>query len=164
MPIIDDKVAESAEKQDAQLFGQNITRGDKHRKDWQVHHALIRDAVLLLMKMTGKFPTYKQISLQSGLSENTVKKHMKELKLDQQLGHHIKISAVLADEIMYTVIKSARSGNMRAVELYLQLVFGWSRNQRVELEPTKELRTPEDIERLSNDALRRIRASSPVGA
>lgn len=94
----------------------------KKHSTWDVNHVLIQDAFVLLFSKLSRQPTQKQISKESGLSQTTVQKHFKELKLES-ITPFLKIRG---DKILNKMAAEGEDGNVAAAKLFLQVVFGWS--------------------------------------
>jgi len=129
---------------------------DKHRSDWQANHLLIENAIMMLMHKLGRPASNLEIAKATGLSERAVRYHIENIDMPTLFSQVRLQYAPLADEIMMSVVKSARRGTGRAQELYFELVFGWKRGQTIEIE--KPRRTEEEVRKLSESALIRYRS------
>ncbi len=129
------------------------TPDEKRRADWRANHLLIERSIMYLMHKNGRPATNIEIAERTGLSERAVRYHLENVDLDQLFSHVIKSYAPLADEIMMSVVKSARNGTNRAQQLYFEIVFGWKPGQRIEIE--KPHFSDDDLERMTLDIFRR---------
>ena len=66
-------------------------------------------------------PTLAEISDDTGLSRQTVSKHLKDLKLPAYLDKYKE----LTDDVMECLLNSCKAGNVHAMKLYFQLVWKW---------------------------------------
>jgi DNA-binding transcriptional MocR family regulator len=99
------------------------TRGT--RKDKQVNYELIRKAFLKIIQGKKKAPTIDEVCDATGLSVNTVKKHLKELQFDAPDNPF----RILTPEVITAIYETATSGDKGAVQaqkLWMQLIEGWS--------------------------------------
>lgn len=87
---------------------------------WDFNHASIIYAIDKLTRDTGRFPGRVTISEKTGLSRNTVNKHLKEYFGSQQ--HHEKQEEfiVLRESLLAKVYKYAIGGDMKAAKIFIQ--------------------------------------------
>lgn len=111
------------------------------RKDKEANHRVIRDAFLDILKDKVKAPTIKELEAATGLSHNTIKAHLKELKFEPEQSPW----RMLSPEILEAIYKSAISlnpGSQADRKLWMQLVEGWSEKTSTDVtsggEPIKQ--------------------------
>jgi hypothetical protein len=73
------------------------------------------------VKKHKSMPSLAEISDDTGLSRQTVSKHLKDLKLPAYLDKYKE----LTDEVMECLLNSCKAGNVHAMKLYFQLVWKW---------------------------------------
>ena len=97
---------------------------------WQLNHSIIRDSYVKLIQELKRKPTIKEVSEDSRLSPTTIDKHIKTLKFDP-LKHPLR---VLTDDVIISIISSAKNGSSASQKLWMQLCEGWSERTIVEHE------------------------------
>ena len=94
--------------------GRNIT--------WQVNQALIQDAYLKLIIDLKRCPTRLEIEKETGLSDTTIDKHIKEFQFEPT-NESLRL---LTPDVIASIYKSARKGNAASQKLWLILFEGFS--------------------------------------
>lgn len=97
-------------------------------------------------------PSLAEISDDTGLSRQTVSKHLKDLKLPAYLDKYKE----LTDEVMECLLNSCKAGNVHAMKLYFQLVWKWK--------PPK-VNDPDDIsniDRITTVMISKAEAKTPI--
>ena len=102
--------------------GTNIT--------WDLNHSIIRNSYVKLIQELKRKPTYDEVVTDSGLSRNTIQKHISTLKFDP-LKHPLRI---LTDDVIISIISSAKNGSAGSQKLWMQLCEGWSEKTIIEHE------------------------------
>jgi hypothetical protein len=101
-------------------------KGEKRdrRADWEANHKLIRGVVLAFIQQLGRKPTHAEIVEKTQLHRRTVEGHMRRLRFEPQ-EHVLR---VLTDDVILALANRARAtGEPKAVELWMQIMEGWSR-------------------------------------
>jgi len=99
----------------------------KIRKDWTEHHAIIRDAYILLIKKHQRCPTLQELSDDTKYTILTIRKHLAELKFDAMKTD----LRVLTPDVLLAIAQSARKGNPSSQKLWLQVVEGFSEQSNI---------------------------------
>lgn len=89
---------------------------------WEYNHRLITDAISKLMCTYCAMPSKSAIARETGLSRQTVTKHLKEYKTKSDYIEEMDRFNVMTSKVMASVGKSAMNGDMRASRLYLEMV------------------------------------------
>jgi len=97
---------------------------------WELNHQIIRDSYVKLIKELERKPTYAEVSKDCNLSHVTIEKHIKSLKFNPS-KHPLRI---LTDDVILSIIGSARDGSSASQKLYMQICEGWTEKQIMEHE------------------------------
>ena len=97
---------------------------------WQLNHSIIRDSYVKLIQELKRKPTIKEVSENCNLCVDTINKHIRELKFDP-LKHPLR---VLTDDVIISIISSAKNGSAGSQKLWMQLCEGWSEKTIIEHE------------------------------
>ncbi|MBD1363197.1 hypothetical protein IDJ77_05175 [Mucilaginibacter sp. ZT4R22] len=89
---------------------------------WEHNHTVIRSAISDFMRQYGVMPTKSAIAEETGLSRQTVTKHFKEYKSHPEFIAEAEQFKFMSHEMLASVFKFARNGNMRAARLYFEMV------------------------------------------
>lgn len=95
---------------------------------WDLNHSIIRDSYVKLIKELKRKPTYDEVSKETNLSINTIKKHIDELKFEP-LKHPLR---VLSEDVLISIANSAKKGSAASQKLWMQICEGWSERQIME--------------------------------
>lgn len=120
------------------------TQTKQKRKDWEINHALITEAYLSLVKERLRAPTVQEVADMLGLTWDTVRKHVDELRFTPST-HPLRI---LTDKVIISIAQSAMEGNPGSQKLWMQLMEGWG-------EKTTNLNV--DLAQLTTEQLLRLR-------
>lgn len=105
-----------------------IPQGVKNQL-WENNHYRITLAITKLMEDYGKMPTKNQIAEESGLSRQTISKHLKNYQTNPLYAEEMQKFKFMADRVLSKVYKIAIScGDVKAARLYLE-VLGYLGNQ-----------------------------------
>jgi len=102
----------------------------EHRSDFEANQVLIRDAMVSIMKeKKGRKPTNAELAEKTGLSEATIKRHVKDLEWKPQKS----IWRVYSDDMFAALLAAAQKGSVRAVQLWFEVVEGWVRKTKQDI-------------------------------
>ena len=97
---------------------------------WEINHQIIRDAYVTLIASLERKPTYKEVSEDCGLSINTIKKHIDELKFNPVKSP----LRILTEDVIMSIANSALEGSHGSQKLWMQILEGWSERTVLEHE------------------------------
>ena len=97
---------------------------------WEYNHSIIRDAYVTLIQSLKRKPTIAEVSENCNLCVDTINKHIRELKFDP-LKHPLR---VLTDDVIISIISSAKNGSAGSQKLWMQLCEGCSEKTIIEHE------------------------------
>jgi predicted transcriptional regulator len=89
---------------------------------WEQNQSVINRAVADYMREYGVMPNKSAIAKKTGLSRQTVFKHLKEYKHHPEYTAEMEQFKYMAPNILVNVFKRALSGDMRAAKLYFDMV------------------------------------------
>lgn len=92
------------------------------RLDYEINHAAIGDAFQSLVRQLKRKPTTAELATATGLTEETVRQHLKKLKFRPSKSS----IRVLTDSVLLGLANRAMKGDPAAAKLYMQLLEGWS--------------------------------------
>jgi hypothetical protein len=131
---------------------------------WEYNHALINNAVSDHMSKHGVMPAKNVIVRQTGLSRQTVFKHLKEYKQHPDYTAQVEQFKFMAPNVLANVFKYALNGDMRAARLYFQMVGATNvqqpgtvineQNNYIQINNTKL--SQQNLEQLSPEQLNQI--------
>ena len=97
---------------------------------WELNHSIIRDSYVKLIQTLKRKPIYDEVVTDSGLSRNTIQKHLQLLKFDPSV-HKLR---VLTDDVILSIHETATKGSTTAQKLWMQIIEGWSEKTVLEHE------------------------------
>lgn len=124
-----------------------IQEDNEHDRNavWIWNHEKITAAYdQLLIDRNGKKPTLKALSELTGLSVNTVHKHMDSLDREGFAGRNaeqLKRFRMRTAKVLKRLQERAEEGDTQAIKLYMQLVENWSEKQQLDVEHSGEVKT-----------------------
>jgi len=95
-----------------------LTEADRNDQ-WESNHDKITAAISNLIKDNGHMPAKWQIAKETGLSRQTVHKHMKEYANDPRYLERKEQFRFMTDQVLARVFYYAVNGDMKAAKLYL---------------------------------------------
>jgi predicted transcriptional regulator len=93
---------------------------------WENNHYSITVAISKLIEDYGKMPTKNHIARETGLSRQTIHKHLNAFQEHPLYAEQIKQFKFMADRVLAKVIKLAvqGEGNIKAARLYFEIIGG----------------------------------------
>lgn len=140
---------------------------DTKNQLWENNHYIIIQAISKHIEDYGKMPTKNQISNDTGLSRQTIHKHLKNYTDSPLYAEQLKQFKLMFDRVLAKVIKIAvqGEGNVKAARLYFD-IMGYLGNQSgvnintqnnyIQINQTKL--SQETIKQLSPEQLNQIEA------
>lgn len=89
---------------------------------WEYNHSVISSAVAGFMCQHGTMPTKNAIAEKTGLSRQTVAKHLKEYQRHPEFTTEMEQFNFMVPNVLASVFKFAINGDMRAARLYFEMV------------------------------------------
>lgn len=109
---------------------------DLKNQIWEDNHFHIVTAMKTLMLDHECMPSKNDIAKETGLSRQTIYKHLKDYATHPVFADNLQQFSFMADTVLATVIKSANAGNMKAAKLYFDLIgqgkHQWSGSTTIE--------------------------------
>ena len=106
---------ENEEEEDViEMESKNIT--------WDANHVLITRATAALLRENERIPTKAEVAERTGLSRQTVHKHMKELTSVNMKTEHMEHLNLMSSKVLAGVTEAAINGNMKAARLFFELM------------------------------------------
>lgn len=101
----------------------------KSRADYERNRVEIQMAYINFIKRNGRRPWFTELTKETKLHYNTVRKHMLDIQA-QDLGNLEKSNLadlkILTPEILLGLASKAMKGNSACAKLFLQVVEGWT--------------------------------------
>jgi len=96
---------------------------------WEHNHQVIAAAISKLMQKHGCMPAKSHLALETGLSRQTIVKHLKEYKSHPEYTAEIEQFRFMTSKLAAKVFTFAVNGDMKAARLYLEMVGAISKRQ-----------------------------------
>ncbi len=128
---------------------------------WQQNHLKVIGSINLLMQQKGRMPTTTEIVAHSGLSAETVYKHLRDFKDHDLHKHEHDKFRFMVDRVLSTVFTLGVQGDIRACKVYLDY-FGASQptvkvpGQNNYIQINNLQITTDELESLPSDTLQQI--------
>jgi hypothetical protein len=131
---------------------------------WESNHYNITAAISKLMEEHGCMPSKNSIVEVTGLSRQTISKHLKEYKTHPGHTAEMEQFKMMTPKVMAKVFKFAVNGDMRAARLYLEMVGAINKRQGNKvvneqnnyIQINNTILSQETIKRLSAEQLNQI--------
>lgn len=101
---------------------EQIMPGNAQNEIWEYNHAVISAAISNYMHQHGAMPDKSTVAEETGLSRQTVAKHMIEYKQHPEFIAEMEQFKFMSNQILANVFKYANNGDMRAARLYFEMV------------------------------------------
>jgi hypothetical protein len=96
---------------------------------WEYNHLVITEAISELMRGSGVMPSKTAIAEKTGLSRQTVNKHLKEYQAQPEFTAQMEGFKFMAPQLLANVFKYAGDGDMRAARLFFEMVGAINKQQ-----------------------------------
>lgn len=97
---------------------------DLRNQTWEHNHDELTRAIGKLTHEVGRMPTTNDLSNETGLSRQTIHKHMKEFYQSSRYQTRINQFRMLSDRVLAVLYKMAAQGDVRAAKVFLDAVGG----------------------------------------
>jgi len=131
---------------------------------WNQNHLAINTALAEHIGQNGFMPPINTIAAETGLSRQTVAKHIKEYKKQPEFAVQMEQFQFMTPAILARIFKFALNGNMRAAKLYFEMVGAVpnqasntvvnAQNNNIQINNT--ILSQENLSRLTSDQLAQI--------
>ena len=131
---------------------------------WEYNHEAITNAISRLTVQHGSMPNKSQLAEETGLSRQTINKHLKEYQTHPGYAAQAEQFKIMAPSIMAKVFQFAVNGDIRAAKLYLETIGAThkqqshtivkSQNNHIQINNT--ILSQENLKRLSAEQLNQI--------
>lgn len=99
-----------------------ITPAGANGSIWQYNNYRINSVITKLMNAHGFMPSKNAIAEETGLSRQTVAKHLKEYKAQPEFMQQAQQFTFMAPQLLANVYKFALDGDIRAARLYFEII------------------------------------------
>lgn len=107
-----------------------ITSDMTRSQVWEYNHNQINWAISCLMQDYGRMPTKTEIAEKTGLSRQTVHKHLKEYMNHPQYIEQLEQFRFMTSKVLAKVFQFAVNGDMAAAKLYFNVVDFTNKTQK----------------------------------
>ena len=101
---------------------------ETNNNTWKLNHINVLDKYVELYNALGKPPTVGELATATTLSRQAVSRHLQKMELPE-------VSVVYKKEVadvLGALTKKAKTGDVNAIKLYAQLIFGFSERKIIE--------------------------------
>jgi predicted transcriptional regulator len=92
---------------------------EKRNKDWEVNNELISEAFFTSILKNKKFPTYAAIAKQLGLNEKTVRRHLQDDEMFEDLK--VKMRAIKNKALLTLAVKAIKGDSHHWTRLFFEV-------------------------------------------
>ena len=91
----------------------------KRKKDWEVNNELISEAFFKSILKNKKFPTYQAIARELNLSEKTVRRHLQDTDMFEDLK--VKMRAIKNKAMLTLAVKAIKGESHHWTRLFFEV-------------------------------------------
>ncbi len=111
------------EERDALLKQFELIFSDETKNQmWEYNHAIITNAISVLMQEQGRMPAKIDLANKTGLSRPTIDKHLKEYTSNPLYIQEVEKFKFMTAKVLAKVFAYAVNGDIRACKLYLEFM------------------------------------------
>jgi predicted transcriptional regulator len=99
-----------------------IMSGNTKNDIWERNHMQISNAIANHIREYGVMPTKNDLAQETGISRQTVAKHIKEYKEHPEFAAQMEQFKFMSHKILANVFKHASDGDMKAAKLFFDMV------------------------------------------
>ncbi|QKJ30236.1 hypothetical protein HQ865_10825 [Mucilaginibacter mali] len=141
-----------------------IMNADTKNSLWEHNHTVITAAIANLMRQYGTMPTKSNIAEATGLTRQTIARHIKQYQAHPGFAEEMDRFKLLSQDVLAKVFKYASNGDMRAARLYFEMVGAISKRpagavvnqQHNYIQINNTILSQENLDRLSAEQLAQI--------
>ena len=93
---------------------------DAKNQLWDMNHIKILEAMNRMLSKHGLFPTKTYLATETGLSRNTIQKHLDRYQDSSQHKFYRESLVLIHQNLLSTLYHQAYHGNMKAARLYME--------------------------------------------
>lgn len=129
---------------------------------WEYNHLQITEAISNFMQQYGVMPAKSYIADATGLSRQTVAKHVAAYKTNAEFAGQTEQFKFMAPQVLAHVFKFALTGDMRAARLYFDMIGAKAPNAALTnthnnyIQINNTILSQENLTRLTTDQLNQI--------
>ena len=97
----------------------NVKPDDKRRTDWEINNELISEAFFSAVVRKKKFPTYESLARQLKLDEKTIRRHLQDDEMFQDLK--VKLRALKNKALLTLAIKAIKGDSHHWSRLFFEV-------------------------------------------
>ena len=112
------------ERDEAITQFESIATQDSKNQIWESNHSLINSAIANLMQEYGCMPGKNSIASKTGLSRQTINKHLKEFNTHPLYLIELEQFRFMASKVLAKIFKFAVNGDIKAAKLYFEIIGG----------------------------------------
>ena len=98
---------------------EGVIPADLKNQLWEANHNRIMWAIPILIRDYGRMPSKNEISEKSGLSRQTIHKHLAEFSNHPLYLEQVEKFRIMRTKVMATVLRLALNGDVKAAKLFL---------------------------------------------
>ena len=127
----------------------NVKPNNERRYDWQANHELIWQVILKVLQSEKRFPSYKEISMATGMSIPRICDHAKSLDLVE-----IRTQAKLLGPsiLLKQAIAALNSGDHNEAKTYFKLNYDWAEKSETKVSGALDINATITVEKLEAEA------------
>jgi DNA-binding phage protein len=101
---------------------EDITSDDTKNQLWESNHIVILNTISIFMQDYARMPSVVEIATKTGLSRQTVNKHLDSFKSHPLHKQQIERFRLMSSAVLAKVYQHAMSGNIKAARLYFSVM------------------------------------------
>lgn len=113
---------------------------ENRRADWEDNHLEICKVYFKIIEKTGKRPSLKSLSKATGISVNSIHKHLSEIS-ELKFGERFKDLKLLSGKLLLKMYEHGSNGSSSCAKLFYQIAEGFSEKHEVKTIDKSPLRT-----------------------
>lgn len=98
------------------------SKTDENELKWEQNHAKISDAILIYFSKMGTIPPKSHIADVTGISRETVRKHMKSFSENSTYQAQLEGYSMMISHVIGKVFRASIGGDLQAAKLFLETI------------------------------------------
>lgn len=99
----------------------DLLGGETRSAIWEENRALITHAMMSHLQLQGTVPSKTKLSLLTGLSRQTIHRHLKEYNTSPYIADELNKLKVISADLMFQLSKQALGGCIKSAKLFFML-------------------------------------------